>query len=61
MKELINDDYSTINLVSNEMLGSYYETAFNVLNKEKAILKIQNADEAIVQGQLKIFKTLQRQ
>ena len=61
MNELMNDDYSTINLVSNEMLGSYYETAFNVLNKDKGILKIQNADEAIVQGQLKIFKRLQRQ
>src|SRR5260221_5993995 len=55
MKELINDDYSTINLVSNEILGFYYETAFNVLNKGKAILKIENADDALVQGQLKIF------
>jgi 2-dehydro-3-deoxygalactonokinase len=58
MNELMNDDYSTITLVSNERLGSYYEAAFNMLNKEKAILKIQNADDALVQGQFKIFARL---
>ncbi len=55
MKELMNDDYPTITLVSNAMLSSYYETAFNVLNKGEAILKIQNAGDALVQGQLKIL------
>jgi 2-dehydro-3-deoxygalactonokinase len=61
MKELMNDDHSSITLVSNAMLSSYYETAFNVLNKGKAILKIQNADDAFVQGQFKILARLPHQ
>jgi 2-dehydro-3-deoxygalactonokinase len=55
MKELVNENYSIITLVSNLMLTSYYKAAFNILNKGKAVLEIQNADDALVQGQFKIF------
>lgn len=55
MKELISNGYENINLVSNAMLMPYYETSFNILNKGESILKIMNADEALVKGQFKIF------
>jgi 2-dehydro-3-deoxygalactonokinase len=58
IKELMDNDYVNVTLVSNEMLTPFYETAFNGLNKKKSVLKIQNADEALVHGQFKIFKRL---
>jgi len=58
MKELMNECPSNITLVSNPTLSPYYETAFNILNKGKSILKIQNADDAIVRGQFKISARL---
>jgi len=58
MKELVNENYSIITLVSDPMLTSYYKAAFNILNKGKAVLEIQNADNALVQGQFKIFTRL---
>jgi 2-dehydro-3-deoxygalactonokinase len=58
IKDLMNDDYININLVSNEMLSPYYKTAFNALNTRKSILEIQDTDEALIRGQLKIYKRL---
>lgn len=55
MRELMQNGYSNIVLVGNDTLNSYYETAFNILNEKKSISKIQNADEALVRGQFKIF------
>jgi 2-dehydro-3-deoxygalactonokinase len=56
MKELMNKKYTSITLVSDETLLPFYETAFKVLNKKKLVLHIQNADEALISGQLKILK-----
>ena len=53
MKELA-DKHEYINLVSNESLSPYYKAAFYLLNKSNSILKIENADEALLRGQLKI-------
>jgi 2-dehydro-3-deoxygalactonokinase len=58
MKELMNRNYTNITLVSDETLLPFYETAFKVLNKKKPVLKIKNADEALVSGQLKILSRL---
>jgi 2-dehydro-3-deoxygalactonokinase len=58
MKELMNNGYSNITLVSNEILSPYYEIAFNALNKGKAILKIKDADKALIQGQFNILNRL---
>ena len=58
VKELINTGYLNISLVSDETLSPYYETAFDILNKENLILKIQNAAEALVRGQFQIFVRL---
>jgi 2-dehydro-3-deoxygalactonokinase len=61
MKELMNESHAAITLVSNVMLSPYYETVFKVLNRKKADLKIQNADEAVVRGQFKILTYLLQQ
>jgi 2-dehydro-3-deoxygalactonokinase len=58
MKELMNKDYTSITLVSDETLLPFYEMAFKVLYKKKLVLHIQNADEALISGQLKILKRL---
>ena len=58
IKEIINQEYAKITLVSNARLTPYYETAVNILNKDKSILEIKNADEAVVRGQYKILTRL---
>ncbi|HEV8286508.1 MAG TPA: 2-dehydro-3-deoxygalactonokinase [Chitinophagaceae bacterium] len=55
IKELINQEYARITLVSSARLTPYYETAVNILNKDKSILEIKDADEAVVRGQYKIL------
>jgi len=60
MKELNDDYYSDITLVSNAGLNSYYETAFKILTGDEPMLKIQNADRATIAGQFKILSRLIR-
>jgi 2-dehydro-3-deoxygalactonokinase len=57
MKEFINNDHD-VTLVSNSHLVSFYETAFEIINNKERVLKIENADEALVRGQLKVLKQL---
>jgi 2-dehydro-3-deoxygalactonokinase len=56
IKDLINEGYSNLTLVSNAVTGPYYEAAFSVLNinNGRHPLKIQNADKALIQGQFKV-------
>jgi 2-dehydro-3-deoxygalactonokinase len=56
IKEIAGTDQG-ITLVCNSYLNFHYETAFHQLDKTMS-LKIQNADEAMVAGQLKILKQL---
>jgi 2-dehydro-3-deoxygalactonokinase len=47
-----------ITLISNSHLRAHYETAFNlVMNKTRSLIT-QDADEAIVAGQIKILTRL---
>jgi len=55
MKEAADSDRDII-LVSNSHLQSHYETAVNVIMNRS--ITIQNADKAIVAGQLKILNSL---
>jgi len=57
IKEIAGHD-SDITLVSNSHLRSHYEVAFNVVMNKTRSVKTQNADEAIVAGQLKILSRL---
>jgi 2-dehydro-3-deoxygalactonokinase len=57
MRELTGIDYS-ITLVSNSYVHSHYESAFDLIMNKTRSLKIQNADEAMVKGQLKILNRL---
>jgi 2-dehydro-3-deoxygalactonokinase len=57
IKEIAGHD-SDITLVSNSHLRSHYEVAFNVVMNKTTSVKTQNADEAIVAGQLKILSRL---
>jgi len=52
MKELMNDKYMSMTLVSDAILNPYYKTAFNALNKGRAILKIMDADKALIRDNL---------
>ncbi len=54
MREAITNERDII-LVSNSHLCFQYETAFDLLVNNTRKLKIQNADEAIVKGQIKIL------
>jgi 2-dehydro-3-deoxygalactonokinase len=54
IKEIAGSDLD-ITLVSNSHLRSHYEMAFNVVMNKTRSVKTQNADEAIVAGQLKIL------
>jgi 2-dehydro-3-deoxygalactonokinase len=60
MKELVGVDYNVI-LVSNSPLHSHYESAYHLVMNKTKTLKIQNADEAMVVGQLKILNRLLRE
>ena len=57
IKEIAGGDLD-ITLVSNSPLYSQYEMAFNLVMNKTRSLKTQNADEAIVVGQLKILSLL---
>ena len=57
LKESVGNDFE-ITLVSNPHLHSFYEIAFNIITNEKKVLKIENADDVTVRGQLKILKQL---
>jgi len=57
IKEIANSAPG-ITLVSNPYLHSHYEIAFRLVMNKTRSLKIQNADEAIVAGQLKISSRL---
>ncbi len=57
IKEIANSDLD-ITLVSHPYLHSHYEIAFHLVMNKTRSLKIQNADEAIVAGQLKILSRL---
>ena len=60
MKEATGNDGNIV-LVSNSQLQAPYEAAFNVIVNGSRSLKIQNADKAIVAGQLKILNRLLKQ
>jgi 2-dehydro-3-deoxygalactonokinase len=57
IKEIANSDLH-ITLVSHPYLHSQYEIAFHLVINKTGSLKIQDADEAIVAGQLKISSRL---
>jgi 2-dehydro-3-deoxygalactonokinase len=57
MKEIAGVDYD-ITLVSDAYLHSLYKVALNLVMDNDDRLKIQNADEAMVAGQLKILNRL---
>jgi 2-dehydro-3-deoxygalactonokinase len=57
IKEIAGSDLD-ITLVSNPYLHSHYDRALHLLMNKTRVLKIQNADEAIVAGQLKILSRL---
>jgi len=57
IKEIANGDLD-ITLVCNPHLHSHYEIAFHLVMNKTRSLKIQDADEAIVAGQLKISSRL---
>lgn len=58
MNELTRNDHARITLVCNKKLSPFYDAAFNVVNENKSILKIQDADEAVVKGQYKIYEKM---
>jgi 2-dehydro-3-deoxygalactonokinase len=55
MKELARGEHAKLTLVSDDRLMPFYEAAFKLLNQKQSELKIQNADEAMVRGQLEIL------
>jgi 2-dehydro-3-deoxygalactonokinase len=57
VKEVSANGHDII-LVSNSLFWSRYETAFNLIVNNTRRLKIQDADEVIVAGQLKILNRL---
>lgn len=57
MKEVAANDH-VITVVSDSHLYSHYETAFDLIVNKTRKLKIENADKAIVEGQLKILNWL---
>ena len=57
IKEISGNDLD-ITLVSNSDLRSHYEVAFDVIMNKTRSVKTQNADAAIVAGQLKILSRL---
>jgi 2-dehydro-3-deoxygalactonokinase len=57
IKEIARSDHY-ITLVSNSDLSSHYEKAFNQIGNKSKSLKMQDADEAMVRGQLKILTRL---
>ena len=56
LKELTGKKYTTVTLISNKLLAHYYKTALLLLGVAQEV-KIQNADEAIARGQLKVLNT----
>src|SRR6476660_4786311 len=59
MKEIAGSD-CVMTLVSDPHLHSKYDKAFNLATNKTESLKMQNADKAIVAGQLEILKRLLR-
>ena len=59
IREIAGSDGVTT-LVSDPHLHSKYDKAFNLVTNKTASLKMQNADKAIVAGQLEILKRLLR-
>jgi len=59
IREIAGSDGVTT-LVSDPHLHSKYDKAFNLVTNKTASLKMQNADKAIVAGQLEIIKRLLR-
>ena len=57
MKEL-RGTISDITLVSDAQLRSRYEMAFNLVRDKNQVLTIQDAEEAMVAGQLRILNRL---
>jgi len=57
VKEIAASDQHII-LVSNSYLQSHYQEAFNLLGNKSSGLKIRNANEVLVKGQLKILSRL---
>jgi 2-dehydro-3-deoxygalactonokinase len=57
MKEVAGPGHDII-LVSNSDLQSYYEVAFNLVVNRSGALKIHNAGDAMVEGQLRILNRL---
>jgi len=57
IKEIAEADQD-ITLVSNSYMRSHYEVACNRLLDKSSRLNIQNADEAMVSGQLKVLRRL---
>lgn len=60
LKELVGASYG-ITLVTNSYLRFQYETAYNLLMNEAERLKIMDADEAMINGQLKVLNRLIKQ
>jgi 2-dehydro-3-deoxygalactonokinase len=60
LRELRDKDVVNIILVSDECLAPFYKKAFTKLNKQNPILKIENADQAVIKGQLRIYSRLFR-
>jgi len=55
---LRNKKFVSITLVSNSTISPYYELAFQILGVDNIVNK-QNADEAVIRGQMKIYGCLQ--
>jgi len=56
MSDLLSKGYSRIKLVSSGKLCNYYRAAFDLLNSTHSTLEVQDADEAVVKGQYKIYE-----
>lgn len=55
LKELVKKDPASITLVSNDVLGQNYQVALQVLKINENV-KVQDADEATVKGQYRIYQ-----
>jgi hypothetical protein len=53
-------NYKDIILISDQPLSKLYETAFEILKEKNSFLKVKNASEAILNGQVKIYNKLFR-
>jgi 2-dehydro-3-deoxygalactonokinase len=54
MKELPGEQ-EHVTLVSNKSLSRFYEAAFKILHKGNITLKLENVDEALLKGHLKVY------